>query len=334
MTRTADRRPPAPRRALRRMLTVVLAAGMAATLAACSSGASASTDASSSSTRTVATAHGKVSVPTHPLRVVSVHSWTTESLFDLGVKPVGVENTGAEYVPSRYLARWKAVPKIATGATIDFEKIAALKPDLIVGVNVPYLEKDYAKLSAIAPTVFAPFTAKTTWETYPTYTASFVNEQTRLTALKDKYDDEIAAVRDDYAAQLSSIRWDIVQGGFDAGNYWIYSTTSDVGRIITELGGRFATATSDVKAGQTNSVSYEQADLLSDADDIIYYTNNDGSPANNIDKLFALPTFQKLPGAQKGHLIGTSDFLPGSYSDAIGLIDSIRDGLKNDTVQG
>jgi iron complex transport system substrate-binding protein len=231
-------------------------------------------------------------------------------------------------VPPRYLTRWKAVPKIATGATIDFEKIASLKPDLIVGVNVPYLEKDYAKLSAIAPTVFAPFNSKTTWQTYPTYTAKFVNKQAQLTSLETKYNDEIAAVRDDYADELSSIKWDIVQGGFDAGNYWIYSTTSDVGRIITKLGGTFATATRDVKAGQTNSVSYEQADLLSSADDIIYYTNNDGSPANNIDKLFALPAFKKLAGAQKGHLIGTSDFLPGSYSDAIGLVGSIRDALN------
>ncbi|QDZ16087.1 ABC transporter substrate-binding protein [Humibacter ginsenosidimutans] len=325
MTRPVDR--PRASRIRRRILAVTTGAAIAALLAACAASPSGAEDATAA-TRTVATAMGKVAVPEHPLRVVSVHSWTTESLFDLGVTPVGVEDSGAQYVPSRYLARWKAVPKVTSGADIDFEKIASLKPDLIVGADVPYLHKAYAKLEAIAPTVFAPFTDATTWQTYPTYTASFVNRAPELKSLKAKYDSAIASVRDEYADQLSTLKWDIIQGGFDNGNYWIYSTTSDVGNVLTKLGAHFARATTDVKPGGTNSVSYEQADLLSDADNIIYYTNNDGSPANNIDKLFALPTFTKLPGAQKGHLIGTADFLPGSYSDAIGIVDTIGDALK------
>ena len=28
------------------------------------------------------------------------------------------------------------------------------------------------------------------------------------------------------------------------------------------------------------------------------------------------------------HLVGTSDFLPGSYSDAIGVIDSLEKALR------
>ncbi|MFJ5269793.1 ABC transporter substrate-binding protein [Streptomyces sp. NPDC088358] len=46
---------------------------------------------------------------------------------------------------------------MTTGADIDYERIAALKPDLIVGVDVPHLAKAYRKLSAIAPTAFTSF---------------------------------------------------------------------------------------------------------------------------------------------------------------------------------
>lgn len=79
----------------RRLLTAVAATAMALALAACGSSSSSTTSSGGTvATRAVATAHGKVSVPAHPLRIVSVHSWATESPFDLGIEPVGVENSG------------------------------------------------------------------------------------------------------------------------------------------------------------------------------------------------------------------------------------------------
>ncbi|WP_416482415.1 hypothetical protein [Streptomyces sp. CL12] len=80
----------------------------------------------------------------------------------------------------------------------------------------------------------------------------------------------------------------MIQGGFDSGNYWIYSSASPVGDILSRLGVRFASATASVGEGDTRSVSYERADLLKDA---------------------------------------TPDFLPGSYSDAMGVVDSVENAL-------
>ncbi|GAA5080366.1 ABC transporter substrate-binding protein [Streptomyces similanensis] len=147
------------RRRTRVLRPAVAAAALALALTACDSGSSAAGGAggTTTATRVVGTAHGKVTVPAHPLRIVSVHSWSTESLFDLGLTPVGVEDSGANYVPPRYLKGWKAAAKVSTGADLDYERIAALKPDLIVGVDVPYLSKAYRRLSAIAPTAFASF---------------------------------------------------------------------------------------------------------------------------------------------------------------------------------
>lgn len=313
----------------RRPLTAVAALAVTAlALTACGSSTADDGGNKAAGSRVVATAHGKVTVPTHPLRVVSVHSWSTESLYDLGVKPVGVEDSGATYVPPRYLGRWKAATKVTTGADIDYEKIASLGPDLIVGVDVPYLSKAYKKLSAIAPTVFASFDDKADWSAYPRATAEFVNRTARLAALREKYDDRIAAVRRTYGSRLADSHWDVVQGGFDTGNYWIYGPTSAVGDILGKLGAGFASATASVTGGGTRSVSYERTDLLEDADHIIYYTNNDGSPANDIQKLFALDTFKALPAAKKHAVIGTADFLPGSYMDALGVIDSVESALR------
>lgn len=81
-------------------------------------------------------------------------------------------------------------------------------------------------------------------------------------------------------------------------------------------------------AGQNQSVSCEMTDLLADADALIYYTNNDGTPASNIDELFALKSYQDLPAVAAGHEVGTSDVLLGSCSDALGAFDAIEKNLK------
>ncbi len=312
---------------LRRAALALGAAALALALAACSSSASGGS-AASGETRTVSTPEGDVKIPAHPERIVSVHSWTTESLLDMDVTPVGVEDSGEQYVPTRYLDSWKKIDKITQGGTVDIEKIAALKPDLIVGVDVPYLKDAYAKLSAIAPTVFAPFSESDTFLEYPKYTAEFADTGTAYDAFKKKYEDRLAEIKTTYATQLATVKWDVIQGGFDAGNYWIYSSHSSVGEVLTALGAQFASATAGTKAGDNQSVSYEKTDLLTDADAIIYYVNNDGSPANNIDKLFALPGYQSLSAVTGGHAVGTPDFLPGSFSDGLGLLDSIEKNLK------
>ena len=38
----------------------------------------------------------------------------------------------------------------------DFEQIASLAPDLIIGTNAGMRERDYEKLSKIAPTIASP----------------------------------------------------------------------------------------------------------------------------------------------------------------------------------
>jgi iron complex transport system substrate-binding protein len=322
----------APRR-IRAALAAVGAATVLVVLAACgtSGGQAASAD---DATRTVSTAKGDVKVPVHPTRIVSIQSYATESLLDLGVTPVGIEDTGEQYVPQRYLARWKKITKVAKGADVDFEKIASLKPDLIVGVDVPYLDKDYDKLTAIAPTVFAPFSETSTWEDYPKSIGGFVNDVAGYEKLRSGYDAEIARVKKDYAAQLSTLRWDVIQGGFDEGNFWIYPTDTPASSILASIGAQFASATASAPSGSTDSVSYEQASLLTDATAILYYENNDGTPANNIDKLFSLQSYQQLTAVKNGMAVGTPDFLPGSYSDAEGIVHDVEAALKKAAAKG
>jgi iron complex transport system substrate-binding protein len=88
----------------------------------------------------------------------------------LGVVPVGVRDFTGEYDESRrpwaQQALGGAQPELVGGNDIRFEKVAALEPDLILGVYSFMDRSAYDTLSRIAPTVAQPPVdgAAATWQ--------------------------------------------------------------------------------------------------------------------------------------------------------------------------
>src|SRR4051794_27605764 len=148
------------------LVTVVLTLPLL--LTACGSDGS-ETDATAGATRspapvggafpvTVEHQYGETVVPAEPQRVVSVGVTEQDVLLQLGVVPVAV----TEWYGEQPDATWPwahdlldgAHPEVLhTGDGLEFERIAALDPDLIVGTNAGLTKKDYQLLSAIAPTI-------------------------------------------------------------------------------------------------------------------------------------------------------------------------------------
>lgn len=90
-----------------------------------------------------------------PKRIVVLTNEGTEALLSLGIKPVGavqswLGNPWYDHIKDEM----KDVEVVGTESEVNLEKIAALKPDLIIGNKIRQ-EKVYDKLSQIAPTVFA-----------------------------------------------------------------------------------------------------------------------------------------------------------------------------------
>ncbi|WP_017437542.1 iron-hydroxamate ABC transporter substrate-binding protein [Saccharococcus caldoxylosilyticus] len=99
--------------------------------------------------KTFTMANGKkVEIPVHPKRVVMPYEFLGNALA-LGVKPVGVTQAVMENPYIKEQA--KEIENV--GNPISLEKVAELKPDLII----VYLEDQYKQLSKIAPTVLVPF---------------------------------------------------------------------------------------------------------------------------------------------------------------------------------
>ncbi|REF00004.1 iron-siderophore ABC transporter substrate-binding protein [Thermomonospora umbrina] len=103
--------------------------------------------------------YGTTEIKSPPKRVVTV-GWTDQdAVLALGIKPVGVvEFSGLGMDIDKFpwsSAQWGGTKPTVVGAREDFkmEKIAQLKPDLIIGLYTGMKKEQYDTLSKLAPTV-------------------------------------------------------------------------------------------------------------------------------------------------------------------------------------
>lgn len=151
----ADRRP-------RRVVTLVAAVVAALlVLAGCGGGAggggAAAPGGGGPFPVTIQHAFGQTQIPAAPQRVVTVGYNDADFALALGVVPVGVRDfVGAFDETNRPWAQQALGgqrPENVGGNELDIEKIAALQPDLILGVYSFMDQATYDTLSRIAPTV-------------------------------------------------------------------------------------------------------------------------------------------------------------------------------------
>ncbi|TWD72046.1 iron complex transport system substrate-binding protein [Kribbella amoyensis] len=107
----------------------------------------------------VATKFGEVKVPSEPKRVVALGWGDAETALALGVQPVGASDWlafGGEGVGVWAKGMYQQAPQLIGTLEPEYEKIAALKPDLILDVKSSGDQARYDTLAAIAPTVGVP----------------------------------------------------------------------------------------------------------------------------------------------------------------------------------
>lgn len=197
-----------------RIAAASLAAATAISLAACSSdddssdSSGSSSDAGSSSTATdsfpvsVDTKFGEVEIKEQPQKVVALGWGDAEIATELGVQPVGVSDWldfGGDGLSPWAGASYDESPEQLGTMELDYEKIAALEPDLILDTRANGDQGTYDKLSAIAPTVGVPEGADswtTPWDTQTEMIATALGEKQKGTDLVDSVNDRLAEVKD------------------------------------------------------------------------------------------------------------------------------------------
>ncbi|EME96309.1 ABC transporter substrate-binding protein [Streptomyces mobaraensis NBRC 13819 = DSM 40847] len=321
------------RKAGRSRVAAVLAAAALLTVSACGSDDSsddAKPAAGDGGKRVIETSDGKVTVPAKAERIVSI-SYATGALLDLGVEPVGTsaidENNPMELLPSQK-EQGKKITSIGSGIETNIEKVASLKPDLIIVEGAAAFDWKINRLKGIAPTLY--FGIKTPGDLYDAQEkiARAVGKEDALDKLKATYKEKADKIKSTYADKLKSVKWALASS-YGNGEFLVDTRTSWVGRVLSDVGAGFAKASAD---GKEHEVTYsqEKIDVLSDADVILVpRTAATGEVPKETKELQDKPSWKLLKAAKDGHVLPVTYATSDRYGTSIDVLDQIEKILKS-----
>ena len=224
---------------------------------------------------------GETTIEAEPERVVSVGYTEHDVLLQLGVVPVGV----TDWYGDQPFATWPWAQELLGDAEpevlsltdgFEYEKIAALEPDLIIGTNAGMTEKDYELLSAIAPTVTSVEGSTQYFSSWSDQTLQIARAFGREADGQQLIDDvdaahaEVAAEHPEYA-ELSAV---FSQGGPYDGILYVYPDGLSTD-FLTDLGFQYLQGLEEYapEAGSQAEISAENVDLI-EADVVVFATES------------------------------------------------------------
>lgn len=158
--------------------------------ASTSSGEKTSSAVADEGKRTIKHAMGETVVEGTPQKVVTLFQGATDSALALGVKPAGAVEAWIEQPWYNYIReQMDGVVNLGSENQPNLEKIAALKPDVIIASKTRH-EEIYTQLSGIAPTVMTEEVH--IWKDSLALTAEALNKQEEETAFLERWENEVA----------------------------------------------------------------------------------------------------------------------------------------------
>ena len=283
------------------------AASSAASSAGASGAASGSADAASYPVE-IPNAFGTAVIPAVPERVVVIGFTEADTVLALGTVPVGIQQFVSTFASG--VGPWAEPllgdekPTVFTTFDLNFEQIAALQPDLIIGLNRGITAEDYPKLTAIAPTMarpaeFADFGVP--GEQQVALIGQALGKEDAAADLLAQEQDQIAAAAADnpeFEGKTFSAVWPRPEGA----GWFAWTSIDPRVELITSLG---MTLSPEIEAlGSTafyNEISKENTPEINA--DVVVAIDEDEQQAT----VLADPLFQSLPAAQGGNVAWVTD---------------------------
>ncbi|WP_155057331.1 ABC transporter substrate-binding protein [Streptomyces blattellae] len=281
----------------------------------------------SDETHTVKAGNGDIKVPAAPQRVVTIGN-TDLPFIDMGGKPVGVtgvDESELSLLPEGQRATFEKATEL--GDEVDLEKVASLKPDLIM-VQIPDAEfqKIEDQLGAIAPTVF--WGLDTEWKALAEAIAEAGNLEDALDRQKADYEGRVAEMKQTYSDVIENTRFVNLDryANSDPGTFVI----ADIGCVEIaqdDIGLNFPKAAAGADPLAYTSLPFEQIAELSEYDVITYPADAEGQPTEVFAPVVQTNTWKELSTVQSGNALGV--FCPGnnSYGSVLRYLDSLDTAL-------
>ncbi|KUO18277.1 ABC transporter substrate-binding protein [Streptomyces dysideae] len=269
--------------------------------------AKATNAASSDFPRTLKTVMGDVEIPSQPKRVVVLDTGELDDVTLFGIDPVGAvaPHFKTEGGFPTYL-KGELEDTVDVGPLLEpnLEKIASLKPDLILSSKVRH-EKVYDKLSAIAPTVFTETTGGV-WKENLKVHAEALGLEKEAAAKLTAYETQAKALGEAIKKKDGGTMPTASVVRFVAGPTRLYQTNSYSGVVLNDIGlERPKSQISDDPEVTMKDVSPEEIDQA-DAD-LIFVTSADAEDKTQKKQVTSNPVWKDLPAVQDGKVFEVAD---------------------------
>lgn len=258
-------------------------------------------------------AYGETVIKEKPEKIVTLNWNNADSILALGLVPVGTSKMNWGPVTAKGLLPWTEEKFKELGVDnpnvfndldgYDYEAIAAAGPDIIVAPYSGMGEKEYERLSEIAPTVpFKDIAWKTTWREQLLEASEAVgmkDEGKKLVEETEKFIKDNVAKYPNLSGKSAALCY---INASDLSNFSVYRTIDPRAAYLVDMGFAFPEKV-EAQAKDKDSfyvqISSELAvETLSDLDIIITYGDDKTMEAIKNDAIFS-----KIPAVKEGRVV-------------------------------
>ncbi|MGQ0679819.1 MAG: iron-siderophore ABC transporter substrate-binding protein [Actinomycetota bacterium] len=256
---------------------------------------------------------GSTEIPDEPQRIATVGYVDQDAVLALGFVPVAARDWTGERSPLDY--PWQQGPAGGASAEVipfdlDYEQLAAVRPDLIVAIWAGITAEEYGLLSQIAPTVahaaeFAadPFLAP--WRDRTRMTGRMLGREERAVELIGQVEARFAEVRRRHP-QFEGATLALAEGPIE-GNVVVYTPTNPRGLIIEALGFTAPAGIAGLDDGTgVVRISQEQLELVDQ--DVLLWIGSDPAMVRQ------MPLHGQLKAVQEGREVFADNLVLSALS--------------------
>ena len=243
---------------------------------------------------------GSTTIDAEPERVVVAGLREQDALLALGVVPVATtewlgEHPGAIFPWAQDELGDAPLPEVLDFTDgLQFEKIAAERPDLIVAIYSGLSKEDYEKLAAIAPTIAQPpgqIDWASSWQDEILTVGKAVGKPAEAQRLRDEAEAEIAAVAREHPEFKGKTA---LVGTFYEGLY-AYGPNDPRSKLMVDLGFTYPPSMKDFGGDEFGATVHDEEVSKLDVDALVWFA----APKLE-DQISSQPVYADLAVHQQG----------------------------------
>ena len=272
--------------------------------------------------RRIKHAFGETEVPTEPNRVIVLGYTTIEAVIAHGVQPIGVPSGAVDQLLHLALDQ-ETVADIGDPVQPNLEKIAALKPDLIL-TSKYRLGDGYSQLAQIAPTVVLDVDGNHEWKELTRLCGEALGKPTETEKLSTAYSTKLQQIKAQLPPTGNPPQVSIVS--IFPGLIRAAGTETFAGSVLVDAG--IARPASQAQAQGPQRISLESLYLLDGDVMFIMTLPGDTEVAKDsqaeIERIKAHPLWSQLKAVQTNQVYEVgSHWAIGSYIAANLILDDL-----------